>query len=106
MGQAQLGEDSTNAWFTQVFLKYLEVGAIAEIHKGSSHNISRAFLIPKDLERTQWRLIVDLRSLNAYLYPLAMKIETLLSLSFSVCAPSWIVTFDIVDALFLIPLHP
>ena len=81
---------------------YLKTGAIRPAR--SRRHVSPAFLRPKP--NGKWRLIVDLRRINAHCVPQSVSYETLNTLRESLQKGDWMVTFDIKDAYHHIPIHP
>ena len=71
--------------------RLLHTGAL---ERGSSGlYISRCFLVPKP-GTNQWRLVVDLRELNAYCDRMGLKLETLQRLRHLTQRGDWMISFD------------
>ncbi|GAB5537885.1 MAG: hypothetical protein Rubg2KO_41340 [Rubricoccaceae bacterium] len=103
-GTTHLDPESRHAWENIVRPHYLQAGAIVPVTH--ARHVSRAFLIPKDPARTQWRLVIDLRPLNRFLAPLPLKLANLRSLPPHVRPGAHLLMFDIADAFFHVPLSP
>ena len=84
--------------------KYLERGIIREIHKPFPPMFySRMFSRPK--KNGSHRPIIDLSSLNKFLIIPRFKMETVSSISKSLCHPLWGCKVDLTDAFQHVPLH-
>ena len=64
---------------------------------------SRLFLVPKPGEK--WRPVIDLSVLNLHLSVPTFKMETAEIIRNSICKGEWVVSVDLTDAYFHIPIH-
>ena len=64
---------------------------------------SRLFLVPKP--GTKWRPVIDLSVLNMHLSVKTFKMETAEITRNSLCKGEWVVSVDLTDAYFHIPIH-
>ena len=65
---------------------------------------SRLFLVPKPMNR--WRPVIDLSMLNLHLHVPTFKIETAESIRKSIRKGEWVISIDLTDAYFHVPIHP
>ena len=65
---------------------------------------SRLFLVPKRLKR--WRPVIDLSILNSHLNEPTFKMETPESIRKSIQKGEWVISIDLTDAYFHVPIHP
>jgi hypothetical protein len=68
--------------------------------------VSRAFLVPKPGVSNKWRMVVDLRPLNAYCRAFRQRCETLSRLRTLARRNDWMVSFDLQDGYNLLGIHP
>ena len=93
-----------NSALIQQVQKLLEKGAIEEVQDPSTPGFySRIFLVPK---KDDWRPIIDLSSLNKYLYIPKFKMETPESVRTSIQPGEWLTSIDLTDAYLHVPMHP
>ena len=64
---------------------------------------SRLFLVPKPGKK--WRPVIDLSVLNSHLTVPTFKMETAEVIRNSICKGEWVVSVDLTDAYFHIPIH-
>ena len=64
---------------------------------------SRLFLVPKPAKK--WRLVIDLSVLNMHLSVPTFKMETAEVIRNSICKGEWVVSVDLTDVYFHIPIH-
>ena len=64
---------------------------------------SRLFLVPKPGKK--WRPVIDLSVLNNHLTVPTFKMETAEVIRNSICKGEWVVSVDLTDAYFHIPIH-
>ena len=64
---------------------------------------SRLFLVPKTGKK--WRPVIDLSVLNGHLLVPTFKMETAEVIRNSICKGEWVVSVDLTDAYFHIPIH-
>ena len=65
---------------------------------------SRLFLVPKPMNR--WRPVIDLSMLNLHLHVPTFKMETAESIRKSIRKGEWVISIDLTDAYFHVPIHP
>ena len=65
---------------------------------------SRIFLIPKPCKK--WRPVIDLSVLNSYMIVPAFKMETAEIIRNSLTKGEWLVSIDLKDGYFHVPIHP
>ena len=65
---------------------------------------SRLFLVPK--QNNKWRPVIDLSLINCHLNVPTFKMETAESIRNSLRKNEWLVSIDLRDAYFHIPIHP
>jgi hypothetical protein len=66
---------------------------------------SSIFLVPKK-EPQKFRLVINLRPLNAYLIVKRFRMETSRTVTAALHQGDWVVSLDLKDAYFHIPIHP
>ena len=64
---------------------------------------SRLFLVPKPGKK--WRPVIDLSLLNMHLSVPTFKMETVEVIRNSICKGEWVVSVDLTDAYFHIPIY-
>ena len=69
-------------------------------------HVCRAFLVPKPGVTDKWRLVVDLRPLNAYCRSFRQRSEALSRLRTLARKNDWMVSFDLQDGYNMLGLHP
>ena len=93
----------------QAFLKdcvqqMLQKHAITPVkHNTTLGFYSRLFLVPKPGKK--WRPVIDLSTLNLHLNVPTFKMETAEVVRSSICKGEWVVSIDLTDAYFHIPIH-
>ena len=65
---------------------------------------SRLFVVPKPMNR--WRPVIDLSMLNLHLHVPTFKMETAESIRKSIRKGEWVISIDLTDAYFHVPIHP
>ena len=65
---------------------------------------SRLFLVPKPMKR--WRPVIDLSILNSHLHVPTSKMETAESIRKSIRQGEWVISIDLPNAYFHVPIHP
>ena len=65
---------------------------------------SRLFLVPKPGKK--WRPVIDLSVLNRFLHVPTFKMETAEIIQNSLTKGEWLVSIDLKDAYFHVPIHP
>ena len=65
---------------------------------------SRLFLVPKPGEK--WRPVIDLSVLNRFLHVPTFKMETAEIIQNSLTKGEWLVSIDLKDVYFHVPIHP
>lgn len=78
-----------------------EKGAI-ELWRDGDPFLSRIFVVPK--KSGNWRPIIDLRNLNELIWKTPFKMETKESIKLSVRQGDWMVSVDLQDAYYQIPI--
>ena len=64
---------------------------------------SRLFLVPKPGKK--WRPVIDLSILNNHLSVPTFKMETAEVIRNTICKGEWVVSIDLTDAYFYVPIH-
>ena len=85
-------------------LQMKDKGAIEVALVPSPGFYSRLFLVPKS--SGEWRPIIDLSALNAYIQCPSFKMETAGSILRALKRGQWLTSLDLKDAYFHIPIHP
>lgn len=83
--------------------RFMACGAWEEGH--SDEWVSRLFLVPKP-GVNKWRLIIDLRELNAYCETWSLKFETLKRLRHLARHNDWMLSFDLQDGYYALGIDP
>ena len=77
-------------------------GAIETVHSPSEGFYSRLFLVPK---KRGWRPVINLVPLNDFLYVTKFRMETTASVIHILRRVDFMVSIDLQDAYFQIPVH-
>ena len=82
----------------------LQKKAIIQVKMSASLGFySRLFLVPKPGKK--WRPVIDLSVVNMHLSVPTFKMETAEIIRNSICKGEWVVSVDLTDAYFHIPIH-
>jgi hypothetical protein len=98
------GLPSDQASFLKEEIERLKISGVLRTVEHSRW-ISRAFLVPKPAG-SGWRLIVDLREINAHCQTRKMKMETLRSLRLIAKPGDHWVSFDLKDGFYSLAIDP
>ena len=82
----------------------VEKGAVEPVEDCWAGFIARVFLVPKMTRG--WRPIFDLSVLNSFLAVTPFRMETVSSVLESMTEGEWMVSLDLKDAYFQVPIHP
>ena len=86
-------------------LDMLRKQAIVPVRKCNTLGFySRLFLVPKSLNK--WRPVIDLSVVNKFLHVPTFKMETAESIRNSLRIGEWVVSIDLTDSYFHLPIHP
>ena len=88
----------------QAVSELLAKGAVEPVVDCWTGFYARLFLVPK--ATGGWRPIVDLSVLNRFLSVTHFRMETVSSILESMTADEWMVSVDLQDAYFQVPIHP
>ena len=92
-------------FLTDCILEMLKKGAIYPLKVCTTLGFcSRLFLVPKPGKK--WHPVIDLSVLNSFLHFTTFKMETAEIIRNSVTKGEWLVSIDLKDAYFHIPIHP
>ena len=96
---------STKAKFLLDFVQeMLQKVAIIPVRMSATLGFySRLFLVPKPGKK--WRPVIDLSVLNMHLSVPTFNMETAEVIRNSICKGEWVVSLDLTDAYFHIPIH-
>ena len=78
--------------------------AVEQVHSQSMGFYSRMFVVPK--VTGGWRPIIDLSPLNKMVQVTKFKMETAQQVLSSINPGDWMVSIDLKDAYFQVPIHP
>lgn len=84
--------------------KHLASGAISEVPCADNQFISRVFTVPKRTGGN--RLVIDLSSLNNFVVKVHFRMEDLNTIKSFLAPNDYMVSIDLADAFFSVPLHP
>ena len=82
----------------------LQKGAMEEIQPETPGFYSRIFLVPK--KNGKLRLIIDLSTLNKYVFVQSFRMETQRKVRNAICQNDWAFSLDLTDAYLHVPIHP
>ena len=82
----------------------LEKGAIERIVEPDPGFYNRLFLVPK--KGGTWRPVLDVSRLNKYISKTKFSMETSQSVREAIGREDWMISLDMKDAYFYIPIHP
>ena len=82
----------------------LEKGAIETVVGNLAGFYARLFLVPK--VTGGWRPVFDLSTLNKFLVVSSFRMDTVASVLGSLSVGDWMVSLDLKDAYFQVPIHP
>ncbi len=97
-----------SAWLESELARCVHETGALEPGRSREH-VCRAFLVPKPAAADgtkKWRLIVDLRPLNAYCRSFGMRMETLTRLRTLARPGDWMFSFDLQDGYNMVGIHP
>ena len=87
--------------------RYFDIGAMEPA--ACKDYVTRCFLVPKPVEAGQppkWRLVVDLRWVNAHLNKTTMRMETLKQLHMLARPDDYFLSLDLQDGFYAVPVRP
>ena len=84
-------------------LEMIEKGAVEQAQDSSPGFYSRVFVVPKT--SGGWRPVIDLSALNKFLVVPKFSMETAESIRLAMPLEAWVVSLDLKDAYFHIPIH-
>ena len=96
-------KDEESIILEQKWTQLVEKGIATIIKDESPSFFSRSFVIPKK-NKKEWRLISDMRCLNEYIISRKEKIKGLKYILPCIRKHDWIVTFDVADGYFNVPI--
>ncbi|MGL5405386.1 MAG: hypothetical protein ACRDAX_01125 [Propionibacteriaceae bacterium] len=83
--------------------KMMEKGAVQQVCSPTKGFYSRIFLVPK--ANGEWRTVIDLSTLNLFIRKTSFKMETPKTVLQAVRIGDFMLTVDLKDAYFQIPVH-
>ncbi len=87
----------------QEVIVLLKKGAIVEVDFSEDRFYSRMFLVPK--KGNKWRPVLDLRSINKYIYKKHFKQEGVHTLRNTIKKDDWMIKIDLSDAYLHVPVR-
>jgi hypothetical protein len=96
------------AFFEKERLRHYETGAWEDAPMDERSHVSRAHLVPKKVgpgEPPKWRIVWDLRPLNAFCRPMSCRYETLKVLGRLAQRGDWMFSWDLKDGYHAIGVH-
>jgi len=94
-------------WVRREIQRMFNIGALETAT--SAEFITKAFLVEKPTAPGQpkkWRIVVDLRWVNSHLNRLSCRYETLRRLHHLARPRDWLLSLDIQDGFYTVPVHP